>query len=239
MEEAKKKEKMQVNTCECKDGKECTCEDSCTCDTCDCEEQCTCEHDCECDSQNSIKEECNCNSCEVEEPQKEEEQLEEKKKGIFKKDKNKEKIKELEKMVQNLEDNNLRTKAEFVNFRRRKEEETSRMLKYANEDLIKELLPTIDNFERAIDMDDDNLEDEVSKFLSGFKMIYCNLTNVLKKYEVVEIEALNQPFDPTIHQAVMTEKKEGVEAGIVIDVLQKGYKLKDKVIRPSMVKVSE
>lgn len=220
-EKEKKQEEVQSEACKCKEEKECTCEDNCTCEECECEESCSCT---------SLEEECHCDPCKEEQ---------EKKKRIFKKDKNKEKIKELEKMVQNLEDNNLRTKAEFVNFRRRKEEETSRMLKYANEDLIKELLPTIDNFERAIDMDNDNLEDEVSKFLSGFKMIYCNLTNVLKKYEVVEIEAMNQPFDPTVHQAVMTEKKEGVEAGIVIDVLQKGYKLKDKVIRPSMVKVSE
>ena len=220
MEKAKeKKDVAQSEVCECNENKKCTCGEDCAC-----EDQCTCEEEC---------------SGEESKEGKEDSSQELSKKGIFKKDKNKEKIKELEKMVQNLEDNNLRTKAEFVNFRRRKEEETSRMLKYANEDLIKELLPTIDNFERAIDMDDDNLEDEVSKFLSGFKMIYCNLTNVLKKYEVTEIEAMNQVFDPTVHQAVMTEKKEGVEAGVVIDVLQKGYKLKDKVIRPAMVKVSE
>lgn len=156
-----------------------------------------------------------------------------------KKDKLKEKINELENKVKELEDNNLRTKAELINFRRRKEEETSRMLKYANEDLIKELLPIIDNFERAINMDDDNLDDEVSKFLSGFKMIYCNMENILKNYGVTEIEALNLEFDPTIHQAVLTEHVDGVESGKVIEVLQKGYKLKDKVIRPSMVKVSE
>ena len=70
-------------------------------------------------------------------------------------------------------------------------------------------------------------------------MIYCNFNNILEKYGVTEIKAMNEVFDPTVHQAVMTEQREGVEAGMVIEVLQKGYQLKDKVIRPSMVKVSE
>ena len=151
-----------------------------------------------------------------------------------KKDKNKykEKIKELE-------DNLLRSKAEFINYRKRLEEEQARLLKFCNEDLIKETLPILDNFERAISMDDTNLDDEVSKFLSGFKMIYCNFVNVLKNYGVIEIDGNNKPFDPVYHEAIMTEKREGVEAGMVLEVLQKGYILKGKVIRPAMVKVSE
>ena len=100
------------------------------------------------------------------------------------------------------------------------------------------MLPIIDNFENAIKMDDDNLEDEVSKFLKGFKMIYGNLLTVLEKFEIKPIDGVNKPFDPTYHQAVMTEKSDK-ESGIVIDVLRKGYILKDKVIRPAMVKVSE
>ena len=88
-------------------------------------------------------------------------------------------------------------------------------------------------------MDDDNLEDEVSKFLAGFKMIYCNLVNILEKYEVKEIEAMGKEFDANFHQAVLTEPRDGVEPGIVIEVLEKGYIYKDKVLRPSMVKVSE
>lgn len=155
-----------------------------------------------------------------------------------KKDKKELKIKELEEKIKELEDKDLRTKAELVNFRRRKEEETARLLKYANEDFVKELLPIVDNFERAINMDDDNLEDEVSKFLAGFKMIYCNLLSILEKYDVKVINGNNKPFDPTYHQAVMTEKSD-LESGMVIEVLRKGYILKDKVIRPAMVKVSE
>lgn len=151
-----------------------------------------------------------------------------------KKDKNKykERIKELE-------DELLRSKAEFINYRKRLEDEQARLLKFCNEDLIKETLPILDNFERAISMDDTNLDDEVSKFLSGFKMIYCNFVNILKNYGVVEIDGNNKPFDPVYHEAIMTEKREGVEAGMVLEVLQKGYILKEKVIRPAMVKVSE
>ena len=133
----------------------------------------------------------------------------------------------------------LKSKAEFINYRKRLEDEKSKSLKYCNEDLILELLPTVDNFERAIKLDDTNLDDELSKFLEGFKMIYCNLLNILKKYGVIEIDGFNKPFNPTYHQAVLTEKVKDIEPGYVVEVLQKGYILKDKVIRPAMVKVSE
>ena len=107
------------------------------------------------------------------------------------------------------------------------------------EDLVEEILPTLDNFERAIKLDDTNLTDELSKFLEGFKLIYCHLTNALEKYGVKAIDGNNKPFDPTYHNAVMVEKVEGVKPGMVVEVLQKGYLLKDKVIRTAMVKVSE
>ena len=150
-----------------------------------------------------------------------------------------ERMKKLEASLKEAEEKAMREKAEAINYRKRKDDEVARMMKYASEDMIKEILPIVDSFERAIDMDDDNLEDEVSKFLAGFKMIYCNLVNVLEKYEVKEIEAMGKEFDANFHQAVLTEPREGVESGIVIEVLQKGYMYKDKVIRPSMVKVSE
>ena len=130
-------------------------------------------------------------------------------------------------------------KADLINYRKRKDEEVERTLKYANEDIAKDLLPIVDNFERAISLDDDNLDDELSKFLEGFKMIYCHLTDVLNKFEVKAIDGNKKPFDPVYHQAVLTEKVEGMEPGIVIEVMQKGYLLKDKVIRAAMVKVSE
>ena len=150
-----------------------------------------------------------------------------------------ERMKKLEASLKEAEEKAMREKAEAINYRKRKDDEVARMMKYASEDMIKEILPIVDSFERAIDMDDDNLEDEVSKFLAGFKMIYCNLVNILEKYEVKEIEAMGKEFDANFHQAVLTEPRVGVEPGIVIEVLQKGYMYKDKVLRPSMVKVSE
>src|SRR5699024_9601845 len=108
----------------------------------------------------------------------------------------KDKVHELEEKNHELEEKSLRDRAELINYRKRKEEETARLMKYSNESLVKEVLPILDNFERAIDMDDDNLQDEVSKFLQGFKMVYCNLVGILNQYEVKEIESLNQPFDP-------------------------------------------
>ena len=146
---------------------------------------------------------------------------------------------ELEDKVKKLEEALLRNQAELMNFKRRKEEETSRILKYAEEDIILGFLPILDNFERAIKMDDNNLEDEVSKFLEGFKMVYTQIKSLLEKFEVKEIESLHLPFDPTYHQAVLTDKDEKFESGVVLEVLQKGYMYKDKVIRPSMVKVNE
>ena len=155
------------------------------------------------------------------------------------KDKHMDKLNEAYNMISQLEDSLLRSKAELVNYRKRKDDEVSRMLKYSNEGLVLELLPTLDNFERAIKLDETNLSEELKKFLEGFKMIYCHLTGVLEKYEVKAIDGANKPFDPTYHQAVLTEKVEGMASGMVVEVLQKGYLLKDKVIRPAMVKVSE
>ncbi len=147
--------------------------------------------------------------------------------------------KKLKEDNQALNDKVLRISAEMQNMMRRNEEKMQNMLKYEGEDLIKKLLPTLDNFERAIGMDDANLLDEVSKFLSGFKMIYGNLSDVLKSYEVEVIDALHQPFDPNTMEAVLVEEVEGVEPNMVIDVLQKGYTYKGKVIRHAMVKVSK
>ena len=201
-------------------------------DICQEECQCGCNENKECcchDDDNIEQHNCHC----------ENKEHHDKKDKKEKKDKSKEKIKELEEQVKELEEKNLREKAELINYRKRKDEEVVKMLKYANEDLAIDILPILDNFERAIKMDDNNLQDEVSKFLSGFKMIYCNFRNTLEKYEIKAIDGANKPFDPTYHQAVLTEHIEGVEPGMVIEIMQKGYLLKDKVIRPAMVKVSE
>ncbi len=162
----------------------------------------------------------------------------EEKKSIFKKKEDAE-VKKLKEENEILKDKFLRVNAEMQNMRRRMEEEKANLLKYEGEDLVKKLLPIVDNFERAISMDDTNLEDEVSKFLSGFKMIYGNLNSTLQSYEVVAMDILNKPFDPNTMEAVLAEEVEGVEPNIVVDVLQKGYTYKGKVIRHAMVKVSK
>lgn len=133
----------------------------------------------------------------------------------------------------------LRLSAEMQNMRRRFDEDLAKAYKYDGEEFVKRMLPIVDNFERAIKLDDSNLNDDLSKFLEGFKMIYGSLVDTLKLYEIVEIDCLQKEFDPNTMEAVMTVHEEGVEAGIVIDCLQKGYMYKDKVIRVAMVRVSE
>ena len=128
--------------------------------------------------------------------------------------------------------------AETINYRKRKDEEVSYLLKYANEDLIKELIELTDNFERAIKLDDNDLTDELSKFLDGFKIMYASLTSILKKYGVEEISRVGQLFDPNQEEALLTDSVEGKANEEVLEVLLKGYKLKDKVIRPASVKVN-
>ena len=169
---------------------------------------------------------------EIKEEKKAEEPKEHKKE--HKKDK---KLEELQNEVNTLKDKNMRIAAEMVNTLRRKDEETTRLLKYSNESLITELLPVIDNFERALNVN--ATSNDIESYQKGMTMIYNSLKNILEKFEVKEIEAIDKEFDPSYHQAVMQEEKEGTKENIVIEVLQKGYTYKDKVIRPAMVKVSK
>ena len=192
----------------------CECED-CNCVDCNCDgEECHCEG---CSEGCSCGETCECEDCTCEHDI----------------------VSELQEKIKKLEEALLREKAEVQNYKRRKDEEVVRIVKYAEEDIVNEFLPILDNFERAINMDDNNLEDDVSKFLQGFKMIYCAVKNMLEKFEVKEIECLGKEFDPTYHQGVSTSKDDTKESGIILEVFQKGYMYKDKVIRPSMVKVNE
>ena len=169
---------------------------------------------------------------EIKEEKKAEEPKEHKKE--HKKDK---KLEELQNEINTLKDKNMRIAAEMVNTLRRKDEETNRLLQYSNESLITELLPVIDNFERALNVDAKTTD--IESYQKGMTMIYNSLKNILEKFEVKEIEAIDKEFDPSYHQAVMQEEKEGTKENIVIEVLQKGYTYKDKVIRPAMVKVSK
>jgi len=131
----------------------------------------------------------------------------------------------------------LRLQADFENFKRRTREEKARDRQFRAMDLITNLLPVLDNFERALGS---AAEHEESKALKqGLEMVYRQLTEALKQEGVTKIEAEGQPFDPNKHQAVMQVESDEHESNVVVEVLQAGYELNGRVIRPSMVKVSQ
>ncbi len=127
--------------------------------------------------------------------------------------------------------------ADMENTKKRMNKEFDNQKKFMMQSFIEELLPVIDNFERSLasEAGDENLKN----FLKGYQMIHDQLMNILEKNGVKAIEAEGKPFDPNFHQAVMTEKVDGVEPNMVVQELQKGYMLKDRVIRATLVKVSE
>lgn len=147
-------------------------------------------------------------------------------------------LEELKDKNKELEDKYIRLQAEYQNFIIRTSSEQQIKLKYEGEEIIKSFLSVIDNFERAIIMDDSDLSDEVSLFLKGFKMIYGNMMNILNNLGVSEIECLGLEFDPNIAEAILTEHDDNKPENVVLEVLTKGYKYKDKIIRPAMVKVN-
>lgn len=127
----------------------------------------------------------------------------------------------------------LRLLADFQNYKRRAEKEKNDIYAYANEKIVSQLLECIDNFERAL-----NHECADAKYAEGMEMIFKQFTGVLEKAGLEEIVAEGVEFDPNFHNAVMTEDNDAFESGHVTEVLQKGYTLNKKVIRPSMVKVN-
>lgn len=143
-------------------------------------------------------------------------------------------IKERDEEIQSLKDQLIRLQADFMNFKRRSEEAKISTMDYAIEKFVCDLLPCMDNFERALD----SSEDKDNPFYQGVLLIYEELNKVLDRNNVKEIEALGQDFDPNMHHAVLMEDSEDYDEGKVTEVLQKGYKIKEKVVRPSMVKVA-
>lgn len=127
--------------------------------------------------------------------------------------------------------------ADADNMKKRLQSEAENVRKYRIQSFASEVLPVLDSLERALDVkvDDQNIKN----YVKGFEMIYTQLKHILEKEGVTEIDALNKPFDPNYHNALMQETVEGVESGIVVEVLQKGYMLKDRVLRATLVKVSE
>ena len=138
-----------------------------------------------------------------------------------------------EEKADDLNDKYLRLMAEYQNYRTRTAKEKTDIYAHANEEFACGLLDVIDNFERAMAAKPEN-----DKFAEGMELILKQLQTVLEKNGVKEIEAMGKPFDPNFHNAVMTEDAEGVESGTVTKVLQKGYVLNSKVIRPAMVGVA-
>jgi len=130
----------------------------------------------------------------------------------------------------------LRAQADFDNFRRRTQKEKEDLAKYASAQLITDLIPVIDNFERAMATKPDH--PELESFGKGIDMIFRQLSDVLKSAGLTTMETVGQPFNPEFHQAVMQVESDEHEEGIIVEELQKGYVLKDKVLRPAMVKVS-
>ena len=135
-----------------------------------------------------------------------------------------------------LKDRMLRIQAEYDNFKRRTNEERLAERKYQSEKLAIALLSVLDNFERALQVE---ITEENKGLMDGMQMIYNQFVEALQSEEITAINAVNEQFDPNIHQAVMQVEDDSVESNVVVEELQKGYMLKDKVIRPAMVKVNK
>ena len=151
-----------------------------------------------------------------------------------KEEKTEEKTAEKKEEDEDLNTRYMRLMADFQNFRRRTEKEKSDIYAFGNEKLVSDLLPVLDNMERAL-----AAAPEGDKFAEGMELIYKQMVDVLKKNKVEEIEAEGKVFDPNLHNAVMRQAKEGAESDTIITVLQKGYTLNGKVVRPSTVIVAE
>lgn len=131
----------------------------------------------------------------------------------------------------------LRAQADFDNFRRRTLKEKEDLAKFASMKLVSDLVPVLDNFERAIAA---NTADSASdSFAKGVDMIYRQFLGVLEQEGLAAMNAVGQPFNPELHQAVMQVESDEYEEGTVVEELQKGYTLKERVLRPAMVKVSK
>lgn len=139
--------------------------------------------------------------------------------------------------VEEMENRYLRLQADFDNSRRRSKLDLEAAQKYRVQSLATDLVQALDNFERALAIQTEH--EETASMRQGMEMIYRSMIEALKKEGVEPIEAVGQEFDPNIHQAVMQVNDENYGANIVVEEFQKGYMLKDRVLRPSMVKVNQ
>ncbi|MFC4022743.1 nucleotide exchange factor GrpE [Oceanobacillus longus] len=130
----------------------------------------------------------------------------------------------------------IRLQAEFDNFKKRSQKEKEADRKYKSQELINDLLPAIDNFDRALQVE---VTEANSSLFEGITMVYNQLQDALKSQGVEVVETVGKPFDPNLHHAVMQIEDNEKESNTVVEELQKGYMLKDRVIRPAMVKVNK
>lgn len=150
---------------------------------------------------------------------------------------------EIDKLTQErdeFKDNYLRNLAEIDNFRKRVKKEKEEFQKFVLSEFFIDFLPVVDNLERALKAKDTNGEnsDGAESIISGVEMIYKQILDLLKKYNVKEIEALDHIFDPNLHQALSKEEKEGITDPLVAEVYQKGFLYNDKLLRPTLAKVA-
>ena len=147
----------------------------------------------------------------------------------------KEKIIVLEQENEKLKNDYAKAYADTENTRKRLNNEFDQLKKYRIQSFALDVLPALDNLERALSQE----SNDIDSFKKGIEMVYQQLIHSLSKEGVEEIESLNLEFDPHFHQALTTEKVEGVKENEVLEVFQKGYKIKDRILRAAMVKVSE
>ena len=147
---------------------------------------------------------------------------------------------ELEVLQQQLDEEtnrHLRLRADYENFKRRTQIDRETADKYKAQSLLTNLLPVLDNFARAMQVE--TVSEESQSLRKGLEMVYKTLVEATEKEGLQVVEAEGVAFDPNVHQAVMTDTDESKESGIVLQELQKGYKYKDRILRPAMVKVNE
>ena len=148
-----------------------------------------------------------------------------------------EQLKALEEEVNTWKTDYYKVFADMEKLKKRLQNEHANTMKFMMQSFIEELLPVVDNFERSLAVE--NPSDEIKNFLKGYEMIYNQLMQVLQSQGVEVIKTEGEEFDPNFHQAVMTVKDDNFKSNMIVEELQKGYKLKDRVIRASLVKVSE
>ena len=148
-----------------------------------------------------------------------------------------EQLKALEEEVNTWKTDYYKVFADMENLKKRLQNEHANTMKFMMQSFIEQLLPVVDNFERSLAVE--NPSDEIKNFLKGYEMIYNQLMQVLQSQGVEVIKTEGEEFDPNFHQAVMTVKDDNFKSNMIVEELQKGYMLKDRVIRASLVKVSE